>query len=65
MQPNKTPSMFPLLVLSLTTSPFIFSILLLYALGECLQGIGKLSEELFRAEQLPLLHFPKDIAGDI
>ena len=51
--------MLPLMILSLATSPFIISFLVFSALGECLQNIGKLSEELFRAEQLPLLNFPE------
>lgn len=57
MKTNQTSSLLPLLALSLATSPFIMSILVMHILGEWLQSIGKSSEEIFRAEQLPLLHF--------
>ena len=59
MKEQNTSSMLPILILSLATSPFIFSILLLHIFGEWLQSMGKLSEEIFRAEQLPLLYFPE------
>lgn len=42
--------------LSLATGPFIISILLLQLLGDIFNGFGKMSEEIFRAEQLPLLN---------
>lgn len=57
MKTNQTSSLLPLLALSLATSPFLISILVLHILGEWLQSIGESSEEIFRAEQLPLLHF--------
>lgn len=57
MKPNSTSSIIPLLCLSLATSPFIISILLLNIIAEFFQSMGKLSEETFRAEQLPLLYF--------
>ena len=42
--------------LSLVTGPFILSILLLQLLGDVFRSFGKISEEIFRAEQLPLLY---------
>ena len=42
--------------LSLATGPFILSILLLQLLGDMFRNFGKISEEIFRAEQLPLLY---------
>ena len=42
--------------LSLATGPFILSVLLLQLLSDIFGGFGKLSEEIFRAEQLPLLY---------
>ena len=48
--------MFSLMGLSLATGPFIISILLLQLLGDIFNGFGKISEEIFRAEQLPLLN---------
>lgn len=57
MKFNQTSSLLSLFGLSLATSPFIISILVLHIIGDWLQSIGKSSEEIFRAEQLPLLHF--------
>jgi hypothetical protein len=45
------------LALSIATSPFIFSILLLYLLSEFMTEFGKASEEIFRSERLPILNF--------
>lgn len=56
MKSDNTSSILSLMILSLATSPFVASILILHFLGEWLQSMGKLSEEVFRAEQLPLLH---------
>ncbi len=42
--------------LSLATGPFILSILILKLLSDTLTSFGKMSEEIFRAEQLPLLY---------
>jgi hypothetical protein len=56
MKSNNTSSMLSLMGLSLATSPFIISLLILHFWGEWLQSLGKLSEEIFRASQLPLLH---------
>lgn len=46
------------LALSIATSPFIFSILWLYFLSEFMTEFGKVSEEIFRSERLPILNFP-------
>jgi len=48
--------MFSLLGLSLATGPFIVSILLLQLLSDLFNSFGKISEEIFRSEQLPLLY---------
>jgi hypothetical protein len=45
------------LALSIATSPFILSILLLYLLSEFMTEFGKASEEIFRSERLPILNF--------
>ena len=52
---NKT-IIFSSLGLSLATGPFIITVLLLHFVGKMLGGFGKTSEEIFRAEQLPLLN---------
>ena len=56
MKYNHNTTAFSLLGLSLATGPFIVSILLLQLLGDTLSRFGKMSEEIFRAEQLPLLY---------
>ncbi len=52
---NQT-ALFSVFGLSLATSPFIFTILILNFLGELLKNCGEVSEEIFRAEQLPLIN---------
>ncbi|MGK7896411.1 MAG: hypothetical protein AB4372_23045 [Xenococcus sp. (in: cyanobacteria)] len=59
---NKT-IIYSSLGLSLATVPFIFSILLLQLLGDTFRSFSKISEEIFRAEQLPLLYL-KNFAKD-
>lgn len=49
-------ALFSVLGLSLATSPFIITILILKLFGEWLKNCGEVSEEIFRAEQLPLLN---------
>jgi hypothetical protein len=44
--------------LSIATSPFIISILTLYLIAEFMSELGKASEEIFRSDRLPILHFP-------
>ena len=56
MKHHSQASLFSFLGLSLATSPFIVSILFLKFLGELLKNWGEFSEEVFRAEQLPLLN---------
>lgn len=44
--------------LSLAVGPFLVGILGGKAIAESLQAIGEASEELFRGDRLPVLHFP-------
>ncbi len=53
---NSKTIIFSSLGLSLATGPFIVSILLSQLLGDILNSFSKISEEIFRAEQLPLLY---------
>ncbi|ELS01467.1 hypothetical protein Xen7305DRAFT_00011710 [Xenococcus sp. PCC 7305] len=48
--------MYSLLGLSLATGPFLISILLLRFLADVFHSFGQMGEEIFRAEQLPLLY---------
>ncbi len=56
MKRHSKSSLLSFLGLSLATSPFIVAILLLRVLGELFKNCGEVSEEVFRAEQLPLLN---------
>lgn len=56
MKSNNTSCLLSFLGLSIATSPFIVSILALYLLTELMTELGKASEEIFRAERLPLLN---------
>ncbi len=59
MKSNNTSCLFSLLGLSLATSPFILTILAAHILSELMAELGKVSEELFRPERLPILNFPE------
>ncbi|HHP7231027.1 MAG TPA: hypothetical protein ACFCUY_09225 [Xenococcaceae cyanobacterium] len=56
MKYHSQASLLSFLGLSLATCPFMVSILLLRSLAEFFKSCGEVSEELFRAEQLPLLN---------
>lgn len=56
MKHHNQTSLLSCLGLSLVTSPFIVSILFLRFLGELVKNWGEVSEEVFRADQLPLLN---------
>ena len=57
MKRNQQFSLITIMSLSLAISPFLLTILILKTWEEYLLDIGKFSEEIFRAEQLPLLSF--------
>ncbi len=59
MKSNNTSCLFSLLGLSLATSPFILTILAAHILSELMAELGKVSEEIFRPERLPILNFPE------
>jgi hypothetical protein len=65
MKLNHQSSLLSLMSLSLATSPFIFSLLILHFWGEWLQNMGKLSEEVFRAKQLPLLYVSQNVSQNV
>jgi len=43
---------------SIATAPVLAGILGVQILGEWLQNAGRFSEEVFRGDRLPVLHFP-------
>ncbi len=55
--PSKSPIPTDFL-LSLATGPLILGVLATEAVGSWLQATGISSEEVFRGDRLPLLHFP-------
>lgn len=62
-EPNTamSPSPFPIptdLLLSLATAPMLLGILSIDAIFGGLESAGVSSEEIFRGERLPMLHFP-------
>ena len=56
MKSPQTQSLLIILGLSFATTPLIVAILLIHNLGKLLEDMGIWSEEIFRAEQLPILH---------
>ena len=46
------------LLLSLATAPVLLGIVSIQAVGSWLQAAGVASEEVFRGDRLPVLHFP-------
>ncbi|MDY6784620.1 MAG: hypothetical protein SW833_19095 [Cyanobacteriota bacterium] len=47
----------PEILLSLATIPVLFGMVAMRSLGIRLQDISQASEEIFRGDRLPLLHF--------
>ncbi len=56
MKPNNNSDLLSFLGLSIATSPFILGILTVHLLIESMTELGKMSEELFRSERLPLIN---------
>ena len=61
MKSNNTSCLLSSFGLSIATSPFIFTILILYLISELMTELGQASEEIFRPNRLPILNlFPFD-----
>ncbi len=45
-------------LLSLATAPVLLGVVSIEAIGSWLQAAGVASEEVFRGDRLPVLHFP-------
>lgn len=57
---NSSKSELPIeLFLSLATAPLLIGVVAGQAMGTWLQAIGLNSEEVFRGDRLPVLHFPE------
>ena len=57
MKSNNSSCFLSLMGLSLATSPFIVTLLAVYLITEFMNELGRTSEEIFRAERLPILNF--------
>ncbi len=50
----------PSLLVSLAATPWLLTIVAVQATQELLEQLGLASEEIFRGDRLPVLHFPDD-----
>lgn len=57
MKSNNTSCLLSSFGLSIATSPFILTILILYLISELMTELGQASEEIFRPNRLPILNF--------
>jgi hypothetical protein len=57
MPVSPTPVVSPSLLVSLAATPWLLTIVTLKAAGEFLEQLGLVSEEVFRGDRLPVLHF--------
>jgi hypothetical protein len=48
----------PSLLVSLAATPCLLAIVAIRATGELLERAGQTSEEIFRGDRLPVIHFP-------
>jgi hypothetical protein len=50
----------PSLLVSLAAAPCLMAIVAIRATSELLERVGQTSEEIFRGDRLPVIHFPID-----
>jgi hypothetical protein len=56
--PQSFQTVVPALVVSLAATPCLLAIVAATATQELLERVGLASEEVFRGDRLPVLHFP-------
>lgn len=56
---STTPWVSPELLLSLATPPLLIALVGSRVLADAVRELGLLSEEVFRGDRLPVLHFPQ------
>lgn len=56
--PPQVPAIAPALVVSLAAIPCLMAIVGACATQDLLERVGLASEEIFRGDRLPVLHFP-------
>ena len=59
------PSIPPALIVSLVAPPWAMAIAMLHSGTKLLEQLGVASEEIFRGERLPVLHFPVSVASPL
>jgi hypothetical protein len=59
---SKTP-ISPTLIVSLVAPPWVVAIVALQSGAKLLEQLGVASEEIFRGDRLPILHFPVGVAS--
>jgi hypothetical protein len=55
----------PSLLVSLAATPLLGAIVATHATGRFLAQLGVMSEEIFRGDRLPVLHFPHGSTAEI
>ncbi len=56
--PSRNAVVSPSLLVSLAATPWLAAIVGVRAAGEFIEQLGLASEEIFRGDRLPVLHFP-------
>ncbi len=55
---QQIPKIEPSLLVSLVVTPWLLTVVVVRATQEILEQVGLASEEIFRGDRLPVLHFP-------
>ena len=55
-----SPAIAPSLLVSLAATPCLLAIVAIRAASEVLERVGVSSEEIFRGDRLPVIHFPTE-----
>jgi hypothetical protein len=55
----------PSVLVSLAATPWLATIVSIRAASELLERLGVASEEVFRGDRLPVLHFPDRVSTDL
>jgi hypothetical protein len=63
--PQSFQTIVPSLVVSLAATPCLLAIVAAAATQELLARVGSASEEVFRGDRLPVLHFPVGVASPV
>ncbi|MBW4691324.1 MAG: hypothetical protein KME27_06105 [Lyngbya sp. HA4199-MV5] len=64
IESNAAPLISPDVLLSLATAPVLVALVGSHVVAKAIQELGLLSEEIFRGDRLPVLHFPHEKPTD-